>query len=89
MSLTDGKLTAPARGCACANSQLAAGMPVKEFFWKHGLSEPSYHTRMANIGGMKVSGARRLKALETDAMREVLKESGAWRRVAWHSPRPI
>ena len=67
-----------------------AGLPVKELCRKHGFSEASYYAWKAKFGGMKVSDARRLKALElengklkrllansmleVDAMREVLKE---------------
>ena len=56
---------------------------------KHGFSEPSYYAWKAKFGGMKVSDAQRLKALESengklkrllansmlevDAMREVLR----------------
>ena len=66
-----------------------AGLPVKELCRKHGFSEPSYYAWEAKFGGMKVSDAQRLKALEAengklkrllansmlevDAMREVLK----------------
>lgn len=66
-----------------------AGLPVKELCRKHGFSEPSYYAWMAKFGGMKVSDAQRLKALEAensklkkllansmlevDAIREVLK----------------
>ena len=66
-----------------------AGLPVKELCRKHGFSEPSYYAWKAKIGGMNVSDAQRLKALEAentklkkllansmleiDAMREVLK----------------
>lgn len=66
-----------------------AGLPVKELCRKHGFGEPSYYAWKAKFGGMKVSDAQRLKALEAentklkkllansmlevDAMREVLK----------------
>ena len=66
-----------------------AGLPVKELCRKHGFSEPSYYAWKAKFGGMNVSDAQRLKALEAentqaqaaagqldariDAMREVLK----------------
>ena len=66
-----------------------AGLPVKEMCRKHGFSEPSYYAWKAKFGGMNVSDAQRLKALEAennklkkllansmleiDAMREVLK----------------
>ena len=69
-----------------------AGLPVKELCRKHGFSEPSYYAWKAKFGGMKLSDARCLKALEAengklkrllansmlevDAMREVLK--GEW-----------
>ena len=65
-----------------------AGLPIKELCRKHGFSEPSYYAWKAKFGGMKVSDAQRLKALESengklkrllansmlevDAMREVL-----------------
>ncbi len=66
-----------------------AGLPLKELCRKHGFSEASYYAWKAKFGGMKVSDAQRLKALEAengklkrllansmlevDAMREVLK----------------
>lgn len=66
-----------------------AGLPVKELCRKHGFSEQSYYAWKAKFGGMNVSDAQRLKALEAentklkkllansmleiDAMREVLK----------------
>jgi putative transposase len=66
-----------------------AGLPIKELCRKHGFSEASYYGWKARFGGMNVSDAQRLKALEAensklkkllansmlevDAMREVLK----------------
>jgi len=66
-----------------------AGMPVKELCRKHGFGEATYYAWKAKFGGMSVSEAQRLKALEAengklkkllansmlevDAMREVLK----------------
>lgn len=66
-----------------------AGMPIKELCRKHGFGEASYYGWKAKFGGMNVSDAQRLKALEAengklkrllansmlevDAMREVLK----------------
>jgi putative transposase len=66
-----------------------AGLPVKELCRKHGFSEPSDYAWKAKFGGMSVSDAQRLKALEAentklkkllansmleiDAMREALK----------------
>jgi len=65
-----------------------AGLPVKELCRRHGFSEASYYAWKAKFGGMNVSDAQRLKALEAensklkrllansmlelDAMREVL-----------------
>ena len=39
-------------------------MPAKELCRKHGFSEPSYYAWEAKIGGMNVSDAQRLNALE-------------------------
>ncbi len=70
--------------------EVDAGLSIQELCWKQGSSELSYYAWKAKFGGMKVSGAQRLKALElengklrrllanptleVDAMREVLKE---------------
>ena len=43
-----------------------AGLPVKELCRKHGFSEPSYYAWKAKFGGMNVSDAQRLKALEAE-----------------------
>lgn len=43
-----------------------AGLPIKELCRKHGFSEPSYYAWKAKFGGMKVSDAQRLKALESE-----------------------
>ena len=43
-----------------------AGLPVKELCRKHGFSEPSYYAWKAKFGGMDVSEAKRLKALEEE-----------------------
>lgn len=45
------------------------GMPVKELCRKHGFSEPSYYAWRSKFGGMDVSDARRLKALEAENAR--------------------
>ena len=42
------------------------GVPVKELCRKHGFSEPSYYAWKAKFGGMNVSDAQRLKALEAE-----------------------
>lgn len=65
-----------------------AGLQVRELCRKHGFSEASYYGWKAKFGGMNVSDAQRLRALEAensklkrllansaleiDAMREVL-----------------
>lgn len=43
-----------------------AGMPVKELCRKHGFSEASYYLWRSKFGGMSVSDAKRLKALEAE-----------------------
>jgi len=43
-----------------------AGMPVKELCRKHGFSEASYYLWGGKFGGMEVSDAKRLKALEAE-----------------------
>ena len=43
-----------------------AGLPVKELCRKHGFSEASYYKWKAKFGGMEVSDAKRLKALEEE-----------------------
>jgi len=43
-----------------------AGLPVKELRRKHGFSEASYYKWKAKFGGMEVSDAKRLKALEEE-----------------------
>ena len=43
-----------------------AGMPVKELCRKHGFSDASYYLWRSKFGGMDVSDAKRLKALEAE-----------------------
>jgi putative transposase len=43
-----------------------AGMPVKDLCRRHGLSEASYYLWRGKFGGMDVSDAKRLKALEAE-----------------------
>ena len=43
-----------------------AGMPVVELCRKHGFSDASYYKWKAKFGGMDVSDAKRLKALEEE-----------------------
>jgi putative transposase len=42
------------------------GVPVKELCRKHGFSEASYYLWRSKFGGMDVSDAKRLKALEPE-----------------------
>ena len=50
-------------------SEADTGMPVKELCRKHGFSEASYYLWRNKFGGMDVSDAKRLKALETENAR--------------------
>jgi len=43
-----------------------AGVPVADLCRKHGLSSPTFYKWKAKYGGMDVSKARRLKALEDE-----------------------
>ena len=43
-----------------------AGMPVVELCRKHGFSDASYYRWKAKFGGMDLSDAKRLKALEEE-----------------------
>ena len=45
------------------------GVPVKELCRKHGFSEPSYYAWRSKYGGMDVSDAKKLKALEVENSR--------------------
>jgi len=45
------------------------GMPVKELCRRHGFSEASYYLWRSKFGGMEVSEAKRLKALEQENAR--------------------
>ena len=42
------------------------GVPVADLCRKHGLSSPTFYKWKAKFGGMDVSEARRLKALEDE-----------------------
>ncbi len=46
-----------------------AGLPVKELCRKHGISDATFYTWRKKYGGMEVSEARRLKALEEENAR--------------------
>jgi len=46
-----------------------AGLPVKELCRRHGFSEASYYLWRSKFGGLEVSEARQLKALEQENTR--------------------
>jgi putative transposase len=46
-----------------------AGVPVKDLCRRHGFSEASFYLWRSKFGGMDVSDAKRLKALETENAR--------------------
>ena len=46
-----------------------AGLPIKELCRRHGFSEASYYLWRSKFGGMSVSDAKRLKALEAENTR--------------------
>lgn len=54
-----------------------AGVPLKDLCRKHGFSEASYYLWRSKFGGMDVSDAKRLKALETEnaRLKRLLAES--------------
>jgi putative transposase len=45
------------------------GMPLKELCRKHGFSDASFYLWRSKYGGMDVSDAKRLKALESENAR--------------------
>jgi putative transposase len=57
--------------------EVDAGLPVKEVCRKRGFSEASYYAWRSKYGGMDVSDAKRLKALETEnaKLKKLLAES--------------
>ena len=48
------------------------GVAIKELCRRHGFSEASYYLWRSKFGGMEVSDAKRLKALEAVASRDVV-----------------
>lgn len=60
-----------------------AGMPVKDLCRRHGFSEASYYLWRAKFGGMEVSDAKRLKALEAEnaKLKKLLAEAMLEREV--------
>nr|MBB4248793.1 putative transposase [Rhodocyclus tenuis] len=57
--------------------QAEAGVPAKELCWQHGFSDASFYNWRAKFGGMTVSDAKRLKALEDEnaRLKRLLAES--------------
>ncbi len=53
------------------------GVPMKELCRKHGFSEASFYLWRSKFGGMDVSDAKRLKALESEnaKLKKLLAES--------------
>jgi putative transposase len=54
-----------------------AGIPIVELCRKHGISDATFYTWRTEYGGMEVSDARRLKALEDEnrKLKKLLAES--------------
>jgi putative transposase len=54
-----------------------SGVPIKELCRGHGFSEASYYLWRSKFGGMDVSDAKRLKALEAEntRLKKLLAES--------------
>src|SRR5512141_2515908 len=54
-----------------------AGIPVGDLCRKHGISDATFHTWRTKYGGMEVSDARKLKALEEEnrKLKKLLAES--------------
>lgn len=54
-----------------------AGVPVADLCRKHGISDATFYTWRKKYGGMEVSEARRLKALEEEnaRLKKLLAES--------------
>ena len=60
-----------------------AGLPIKDLCRRHGFSEASYYLWRIKFGGMSVSDARRLKALESEnaKLKKLLAEAMLEREV--------
>jgi putative transposase len=60
-----------------------AGMPVKDLCRRHGFSEASYYLWRSKFGGLSVSDAKRLKALEAEnaKLKKLLAEAVLEREV--------
>lgn len=53
------------------------GIPIKDLCWRHGFSEASYYLWRNKFGGLEVTEAKRLKALEQEnaRLKKLLAES--------------
>lgn len=60
-----------------------AGMPIKDLCRRHGFSEASYYLWRGKFGGLDVSDAKRLKALEAEnaKLKKLLAEAMLEREV--------
>ena len=60
-----------------------AGTPIKDLCRRHGFSEASYYLWRGKFGGMDVSDAKRLKALEAESakLKKLLAEAMLEREV--------
>lgn len=63
--------------------EVDAGVPVKDLCRRHGFSEASYYLWRGKFGGMDVSDAKRLKALEAEnaKLKKLLAEAMLEREV--------
>lgn len=54
-----------------------AGLPIKDLCRRHGFSEESYYLWRSKFGGMSVTEAKRLKAIESEnaRLKKLLAES--------------
>jgi putative transposase len=59
-----------------------AGVPTAEVCRKHGVSAATFYKWKAKFGGLDVSEARRLKALESEN-----SQNGCWRKPCSTMPR--
>lgn len=69
--------------------EVDAGVPINELCRRHGFSEASYYLWRSKFGGMDVSDAKRLKALESENARpkELLAEALLQNEVTKEFPR--
>ena len=46
--------------------EIKTGLTVQELCWKHNISIPTYYAWKAKFGGMTISDAKKLKAMESE-----------------------